>query len=366
MQASTGEQNPKQLKNVKTRSQSSSAGQSVSKNSEVTDDPATGPHHPDQELEVFCKWSSQSIYVPPKDGSKEIAKEMLSKSKLLTKRDELWKNANRKFRDQFTHVREIELRRASIRLPKGRVFVTVTDEKDFGQIEDPIPDCVKTRLEEFQSRIGDDSGIKIYYLKPLCVEVGNELIFTTQEQLDSTMAELRAETMAEFRKLLPAHVAKQLVTVLPKLLLGAPRKLLSAFFGRKKQFIESYQARLEFERRKRAWEAKQFRKSYRTDPCEYTEILDLTDPPRTEDVLAHYAEEKKLSLMTHQIYLIAIAASLPWFLTAVALANAVAVGTVTTVAVVDPVFVAEFPGSRGQLLKIGHFDEIDGVMHVEV
>jgi hypothetical protein len=32
----------------------------------------------------------------------------------------------------------------------------------------------------------------------------------------------------------------------------------------------------------------------------------------------------------------------------------------------DPSFVAEMPGSRGVVVKIGHFDEVDGVTHVEI
>ena len=34
--------------------------------------------------------------------------------------------------------------------------------------------------------------------------------------------------------------------------------------------------------------------------------------------------------------------------------------------VVDPVFVADMPGRPGVLLKIGHFDEVAGVTHVEI
>jgi len=32
----------------------------------------------------------------------------------------------------------------------------------------------------------------------------------------------------------------------------------------------------------------------------------------------------------------------------------------------DPAFVAEMPGEPGVLLKIGHFDEVAGVTHVEI
>ena len=36
------------------------------------------------------------------------------------------------------------------------------------------------------------------------------------------------------------------------------------------------------------------------------------------------------------------------------------------IVVCDPAFVAEMPGSRGVVLKIGHFDEVAGVTHVEI
>jgi hypothetical protein len=32
----------------------------------------------------------------------------------------------------------------------------------------------------------------------------------------------------------------------------------------------------------------------------------------------------------------------------------------------DPAFVAELPGAGGVVLKIGHFDEVAGVTHVEI
>jgi hypothetical protein len=44
---------------------------------------------------------------------------------------------------------------------------------------------------------------------------------------------------------------------------------------------------------------------------------------------------------------------------------AVAVSTPPLI-VVDPAFVAEMPGSNGVILKIGHFDEVGGITHVEI
>jgi hypothetical protein len=43
-------------------------------------------------------------------------------------------------------------------------------------------------------------------------------------------------------------------------------------------------------------------------------------------------------------------------------------GVVATPSIVvcGPVFVAEMPGSHGVVLKIGHFDEVAGITHVEI
>ena len=61
---------------------------------------------------------------------------------------------------------------------------------------------------------------------------------------------------------------------------------------------------------------------------------------------------------------------MPWFVTlSLTLYSAVSLAIVLCtppVVVCDPAFVAEMPGSRGVLLKIGHFDEVDGITHVEI
>lgn len=65
---------------------------------------------------------------------------------------------------------------ASIRLPKSRLFVSITEQADFDKITDKVPACVRTRLDEFLAGPGRRHGTKVYYLKPLCVEIGDELI----------------------------------------------------------------------------------------------------------------------------------------------------------------------------------------------
>ncbi len=61
--------------------------------------------------------------------------------------------------------------------------------------------------------------------------------------------------------------------------------------------------------------------------------------------------------------------SLPWFVTiplAIYYISQVTVTAAPPVLMCDPAFVAEMPGSNGVVLKIGHFDEVAGVTHVEI
>ena len=102
-------------------------------------------------------------------------------------------------------------------------------------------------------------------------------------------------------------------------------------------------------------------------------MLELTNPLRRTDVVEQYAIENQLShAQRDQLMHIAVGA-LPWFVTlslgVAQLASLAVTLTVTTappVVVCDPVFVAEMPDAPGVLLKIGHFDEVDGVTHVEI
>ena len=139
---------------------------------------------------------------------------------------------------------------------------------------------------------------------------------------------------------------------------------------RKQKVIDAYQAKLEFERRKLALRvAKNYRKC-RTDGCTFDETLKLTTPPNRTDAVEQYCLENKVSRAKRDQLLMVAAGSIPWF---VALSLAISYGASVAVAsstpplvVCDPAFVAEMPGSRGVLLKIGHFDEVGGVMHVEI
>ena len=327
------------------------------------------PHTPAQDLEVFGRWVAKPIWVPPNKNSKEMAKSMLNKFGPFATKEKCWSAISRQHRDKFTQVREFELPKASIRLPQGKLFVTVTEQKDFDLIEEDIPACVQTRLDEFLSGPGKKRGVKVYYLKPLCVEIGDDLIFTTAEELDASIAKIQDEVFNEYRKRYLPHLIRQIAVGTLHASLAVPRALISLVFNRKKREIGAYHAKLEFERRRRAMEAVQFHNGYRSDKCTFEEVIGLTNAPKREDVIEQYVEDQELSSMNRKMFLLASAEALPWFAALSLLSYQIATAYVAasvSVAVCDPAFVAEMPGSNGKLLKIGHFDEVGGVMHVEI
>ena len=327
------------------------------------------PHTPDQELQHFGDWVGDPIWVPPKDNSEELAKSMLNRFGRKVPEEERWKATIREHRSKFTQVRRFELPRASIRLPKGQLYVTVTEQKNFHTIEEEIPKSVQMRLDEFLEDHGHKPGVKVYYLKPLCIEVGNELIFTTQEEVDKAVADIRTEVFEMYRRMYPWHLARTIGVGMCDAALAVPRTMLNLFLNRKKRKIDMVHAQAEFERRKRAMKALKYRKNYRTDRCSFEDVLSMTTTPDRKDVIDYYVEENSFSEIDRQLFLMASAVALPWF-AALSLAAyqmaMVSVTSATTVAVCDPAFVAEMPREKGKLLKIGHFDEVDGVMHVEI
>ena len=327
------------------------------------------PHTPAQDLEVFGKWTSKPIWVPPNKNSKEMAKSMLNKFGPFATKENCWSAISRQHRDKFTQVREFELPKASIRLPQGKLFVTVTEQADFDSIEEEIPACVQTRLDEFLAGPGKKRGVKVYYLKPLCVEIGDDLIFTTSEELDASIAKIQDEVFSEYRKWFLPHLLRQIAVGTLHASLAVPRTIIEYVFNRKKREIGAYHAKLEFERRRRAMEAVRFHNGYRSDKCTFQEVIGLTNAPKREDVIEHYVEEQELSRIDRKMFLLASAQTLPWFATLSLIGYKIAAAYVAasvSVAVCDPAFVAEMPGSNGKLLKIGHFDEVGGVMHVEI
>lgn len=327
------------------------------------------PHTPEQELTPFGKWTSDPTWIPPKDTSSELAKSMLDRFGPLASKSRCWEATVQENRSEFTQVREIELPKASIRLPQGRLFVTVTERKDFDKIEEEIPGCVQTRLDEFLAGPGKQRGVKVYYLKPLCVEVDNKLIFTTRAGLNQAIAQIQSEVFSEYRRMFAGHRIKRLAAGAVNAGLAIPRALLKKTIDRKKKEIEAYHAHVEFERRKRALAATRAHRQLRSDGCAFDEMLSLMDPPAREDVIDHYVTDNDMSGFDRKMFLIASAATLPWFLGMSIMAyNMITLSMASTlsVAVCDPAFVAEMPGSKGVVLKIGHFDEVDGVTHVEI
>ena len=357
-----GTQNASRRQTVK----GSTAGKSIQSRESFRRRPQ--PHTPTQDLEHFGSWVSEPIWVPPNDSSKELANSILNQFGPLASKKKCWDAVTAQHREKFTQVREFELPKASIRLPQGRLFVTVTERENFDSIEDEVPACVQSRLDEFLAGPGKKRGVKVYYLKPLCIEVGDELIFTTSEELNEAIAQIQDAVFAEYRRRYLSHRLRHMAVGAMDAALAVPRAIIQFAFNIKKREIAAYHAKLEFERRRRAMEAVRLHNGYRSDKCTFDEIIGLTEAPTREAVIEHYVEEQELGRLERQIFLMASATQLPWFATlslaALKLAAYVAAGT--SVAVCDPAFVAEMPGSNGRLLKIGHFDEVGGVMHVEI
>jgi len=333
--------------------------------------PATAePFTLEQELKPFGAWVGDPIWVPPKDSSPTMAETMLRQSRPFTSREKRWASVVEKHRGDFTQVREFDLFEASIRLPKGKFFVTVTEQKDFDKITDPIPNCVKTRLEEFLSGPGQRRGVKVFYLKPLCVELGDDLILTTREDLMAAITKIQGEVFTHYRRKGLYRRPLEALVGAANLGLAIPRGVVNYVIARKKKAIDAYQARLEFQRRKLALDAARTHRRCRTDDCTFDEMLGLTSPLERTDVIEQYCREQELSPAKRAALLALSAGTVPWFvtlsLTGFAAVKVAIMLCTPPVIVCDPAFVAEMPGSRGVLLKIGHFDEVGGVTHVEI
>jgi hypothetical protein len=334
-------------------------------------DPATAePFTLEQELQPFGAWASDPIWVPPKDASKTMAETMYKESRPFTSKVKRWTSVVNKHRTDFTQVRELDLFQASIRLPKGKFFVTVTEEKDFDKITDPIPNCVQTRLEEFLSSPAKKQGAKVYYLKPLCIELGDELILTTREDLSAAITKVQQEVFAEYRSLALYRRPLQAMVAAANLGLAIPRGIMKYAVERRQKPVDAYHAHLEFKRRKFAFDAARTLRKCRTDGCTFDEMLELTTPLKREDVINQYCIEQEISRAKRDQLLKIAAGTIPWFVAlsfTISYITSLCIITATPpIIVCDPAFVAEIPGSGGVVLKIGHFDEVAGVTHVEI
>lgn len=331
-------------------------------------DPAK-PFAPGQELERFGHWVGEPIWAPPMGTSREMAETMLRCSRPFSTREARWATVVEHHRSEFTQVREIDLERASIRLPQGKFFVSVTDQANFNTIEEEIPACVQTRLDEFLEGPGRRRGVKVSYLKPLCVELGDEMILTTRKDLMKAIRRIEDEVFEEYRSLAVLWRLRDALLAAVNVGLAAPRVAVEYVHRRRQKAIDAYHARLEFKRRKTALRAAQTYRKYRTSPCTFGDMLALTNPLKQADVIEQYGVENELSREKRNHLLRVAAGSAPWFVTlslvAVEIAKLSLLAT-SSVAACDPVFVAEMPEAPGVLLKIGHFDEVGGVMHIEI
>jgi len=325
----------------------------------------------DQELKPFCRWVESPIWVPPKGQSEELAETMMRQTGVLTSRANKWDAVVKEHRDSFSQVREIELSKASIRLPKGKLFVTVTEQKDFDRITDTVPACVQTRLEEFLEGPGKRHGVKVYYLKPLCVEVDDELLFTSREDVQRAIDKIQREVFSDYNRMFLARRSKECLIGAINGAVAVPRAITNYVIERRQRAIDSYQARLEFRRRQVAMDALKRYEQLKTSECTFDDMLNLTMPLERSAVVRRYSAEQELSRAKQRQLLMIAAGQLPWF---AALTSGVSVAYMASVAILfappfavcDPAFVAEMPGSDGVLLNIGHFDDIAGVRHVEM
>ena len=336
----------------------------------------------DQELEPFACWSGRPLWVPPRGKSEAFARTMLAssvwpRSSFSTPaRNHGWSAVLDAHRAEFAHVRGIDLFKASIRLPKGKLLVAITEQDRFDSITDTVPACVRTRLDEFLEGPGKRAGVKVYYLKPLCIEVGDKLIFTTRSNVEAAVHSIQEEVFAEYRRLFTADLPRRAVDGLASAVMAIPRAMVACYVDRQKRALEVQRARLEFQRRKFALSVAMNHRQTFQSQCSCNDMLQLMNPVREIDVVRHYAIEHDLSAIEFERMVQLAAGTLPWFVT-FSLATAFVMSmtasitaqtavSASAVAVCDPVFVAELPESPGVLLKIGHFDEIAGVTHVEL
>ncbi|MBL9162537.1 MAG: hypothetical protein JNL18_07405 [Planctomycetaceae bacterium] len=337
----------------------------------IIDSATAAPFTLEQELKAFGAWAGAPIWVPPKDANRALAETMLRATRPFASKGDRWAAVLRKHRNEFTQVRELDLFEASIRLPKGKFYVTVVEREGFDRITDQIPRCVQTRLDEFMSGPGKKPGVKVFYLKPLCVEIGDSLSFTTNEDLMAAITKVHEDVFAAYRRLALYRRPWQAMIAAVNVGLAAPRAFMKHVVARRRKAIEAYHARLEFERRKLALEVARTHRKLRTDGCTFDETLALTTPIDRNDVIEQYCTEQELSQEAREQLIYLAGETLPWFV-ALSLAGSYASALATMllwtppVAVCDPAFVAEMPDARGVLLKIGHFDEVGGVTHVEI
>lgn len=335
----------------------------------IVDPLSAEPFSLDQQLEPFARWVGEPLWVPPKDDHTLLAETMIRETRPFASNEARWDAVLRKHKDRFSQVRELDLFEASIRLPKGRFLVSVTEQRDFHKIEDKIPACVQTRLDEFLAGPGQQRGVKVYYFKPLCVESGNQLILTTREDVDAAIEKVQRQVFDEYRRQAVFQRSTQALAAAANTLLALPRAVANYYVHRRQRQIDALEAKLEFERRKRVLAATRTYQQHRSTPCSFDDMLALTSPLKRTEVIEQFCIEQELRREERDRLLMFALGTVPWYVSmslTVSYLAAMGLGALPSVLVADPAFVAEMPDNPGVLLKIGHFDEVDGVMHVEI
>ncbi len=222
---------------------------------------------------------------------------------------------------------------------------------------------------------GKRDGVRVYYLKPLCVEVDHQLIFTPREVVDTAIAQIRSEVFSDYRRLLPWRWTKRTSLMVANSVLAVPRNIAKYAIKSKQHAVETFEAKLEFRRRQTALEAAKEFGRYNREGCTFDEMLDLTTPLRRDSVIRQFCAQHEINVAKQKAMLREAAGQLPWFaaLSTMAVGAAYIYSIAKTVTIIaappvvmcDPAFVAEMPDQRGVLLNIGHFDDVNGVRHIE-
>ena len=215
-------------------------------------DPATAePFTLEQELQPFGAWVGEPIWVPPKDESKTMAETMYQESRPFTSKEKRWASVVNKHRNDFTQVREFDLFQASIRLPQGKFFVTVTEQKDFDKITDTIPNCVQTRLEEFLSGPAHEARREGLLPEAALHRNGRRADpHHPRRPLRRNHQDPRGSLSASIARLALYRRPLQAMVAAANLGLALPRGLVKYAVERRQKPIDAYHAHLEFKRQK--------------------------------------------------------------------------------------------------------------------
>src|SRR5690606_24211006 len=138
-------------------------------------------------------------------------------------------------------------------------------------------------------------GVKVYYLKPLCIEVDDELHFTSREEIDAAIAKIRGEVDGHFRRIRVPRAMANGGRRAVAMTTAIPRRIVQSALARRRRALDGYHAKLEFQRRRTALDAQRLHRKCRRQGCTFDDMLTLTNPLREADVIEQYSLEQKLS-----------------------------------------------------------------------